>query len=564
MIVNGGAIYRAPAYIPDMDRQEYMRRLLTGLTGLALVGLIVLQGMLLVNAYELKQQAFRRSAEAALNAAARSLEVESTLSQVFLVNRRSDNDSGSSAARWRERNYTYVANSAQRMRLVVHSSGARDSVVFDSVAGPGEVTVPYPDNGAGTGNVMYTFTTDSIVAMTRIEAGGKPALATAPRSAEAQKAIIARVIENIWRSPAAASALPVKPAVLDSVLRATIARSGLPEDLAYGVLSLKGDSLLIANPKEHTADLLRSDLRVPLSLIDPLGPHVTLVAFFPGQDLYLVQQLGLHIAASLLFVAMIAASFVITLRTIGRQRRLTTMLTDFVNTMTHEFKTPISTIALASEAIARPDVAQKKTKIIQYNRVIAEETARMKKQVSRILEMAHLESDESDLSRMPVNLHELVLRASSSFALQVESKGGTLATALEAAECMVSGDAVHLEGVMHNLLDNAVKYSPGAPAITIRSGNTAGRITLMIADRGAGIPAEYQRLVFDKYFRVPQGNRHDVKGFGLGLSYVKLVVGAHGGDVSLESAEGKGTTVIVSLPVIGHESRSEARTPPGR
>jgi two-component system phosphate regulon sensor histidine kinase PhoR len=255
---------------------------------------------------------------------------------------------------------------------------------------------------------------------------------------------------------------------------------------------------------------------------------------------------------------------VITLRTIGRQRRLTTMLTDFVNTMTHEFKTPISTIALASEAIARPDVAQKKTKILQYNRVIAEETARMKNQVGRILEMAHLESDETDLNRMPVNLHEVLLRASSSFALQVESRGGTLTTAFEATECVVSGDAVHLEGVIHNLLDNAVKYSPGAPVISIRSETGAGRITVAVADRGSGIPADYQGMVFEKYFRVPHGNRHDVKGFGLGLSYVKLVVGAHGGDVSLESAEGKGTTVTISLPVIGDEHRSEARTPSGR
>jgi two-component system phosphate regulon sensor histidine kinase PhoR len=446
--------------------------------------------------------------------------------------------------------------------MVVHSFGMRDSVVFDSIAGPGEVSVPSMRDESD--NVTVSFTTDSVVTVARMESGGDAMVTSAPRSTEAQRAIIARVIENIWRSPAAAGTLPVKPAVLDSVLRTTIARSGLPDDLAYGVLSLKGDSLLIASRKDRTADLLKSDLRVPLSLIDPLGPHYTLVAFFPGRDRYLVQQLGLHIAASLLFVAMIAASFVVTLRTIGRQRRLTTMLTDFVNTMTHEFKTPISTIALASEAIARPDVVQKKAKILQYNRVIAEETIRMKNQVSRILEMAHLESDETDLNRMPVNLHELILRASSSFELQVESKGGTLTTALEAAECVVSGDAVHLEGVIHNLLDNAVKYSPGAPAIAIRSGNAARRISIAIADRGPGIPAEYQRMVFEKYFRVPQGNRHDVKGFGLGLSYVKLVVGAHGGDVSLESAEGKGTTVIISLPVIGHENRSEARTPPGR
>jgi len=563
MIVNAGAIFAAPAYIGLMERQEKIRRILAGFTGVALLGLIVLQSVLLVNAYELKQQAFRRNAEAALNAAARSLEVESTLSQVFSLNV----DAGAPSRRSRPgpagKAYSYISTNPQRVRLTVHTTSLRDSVMFDSVARPGMVVVPVPESSVNAGTVTYAFSTDSVVSMTRVEADGKRSNVTVARTPESRNAVISRVIENIWRSPAALDQLPVKPGVLDSMLKMTIARSGLPEDLAYGVTTYRGDSLLLVNRKEDSANLLASDLRVPLSLIDPLGPHLSLVAYFPGRERYLMQQLGLQVVASLVFVAMIAVSFVITLRTINRQRSLMGMLTDFVNTMTHEFKTPISTIALASEAIGRPDVVQKKTKILQYNRVIAEEAARMKSQVSRILEMAHLESHESEINRRPVDLHALILRASSSFALQVDSKGGALSTSLAAASCMVEGDDVHLEGVIHNLLDNAVKYSPGPPSISISTENLPGQIVLSIADRGQGIPEAYRAMVFEKYFRVPQGNRHDVKGFGLGLSYVRLVVEAHGGEIALRSDEGSGTTAVVSLPVIEHESSTETGSPAG-
>jgi two-component system phosphate regulon sensor histidine kinase PhoR len=537
-----------------MIRHHQLRNLLAGLTGLALIGLIVLQAILLVNAYELKQEAFRKSAEAALNAAARSLEVENTLSHVFVVNSPRWYDSTAHPIRPGSRGFTFSTGSSQHMRLSIHTAGGQDSVVFDSIAGPGEVSVPYPRSRVGGNDVTYSFTTDSLVTLARVESTGSPAFVSAPRSAEGQRQVMARVIESIWRTPSAAAQLPVRPALLDSVLRSTVSRSGLPDDLAYGVLSFRGDSLLVVNRTEESANLLRSDLRVPLSLIDPLGPHYTLVAYFPGKEVFLIQQLALLIAASLLFVVMIAASFVVTLRTIARQRRLTVMLTDFVNTMTHEFKTPISTVSLASEAIGRPDVVTKKGKVLQYNRVIAEEAERMKGQVNRILEMAHLESHESDLAHAPVDLHVLLSRAATSFAVRVESLGGRLTTDLLADRRTVTGDTVHLEGVFHNLLDNAVKYSPGRPEVAIRTVNTADAIIITVADRGKGIPPGFQRFVFEKYFRVPQGNRHDIKGFGLGLSYVKLVVEAHGGSVSLSSAPGEGTTIAVTLPVVENET----------
>jgi len=246
---------------------------------------------------------------------------------------------------------------------------------------------------------------------------------------------------------------------------------------------------------------------------------------------------------------LVVSGFVYTIRTIVRQQRLSGLMVDFINNMTHEFKTPISTVALASEAIGRPDVLTKKTKVQQYNRMIAEETQRMKAQVDRILQMAQLEEGDIELNRIDVDLHELIGKAAGAFALQVETRGGRITPVLRAEFSTLSGDPVFLIDIIRNLLDNANKYSTGAPEITLTTSNVEGMVVLQVSDRGIGIAPEHQKKVFGKYYRVPTGNVHDVKGFGIGLSYVKLLVEAHGGCISLKSEPGAGTDVEVRLPV---------------
>jgi two-component system phosphate regulon sensor histidine kinase PhoR len=230
-----------------------------------------------------------------------------------------------------------------------------------------------------------------------------------------------------------------------------------------------------------------------------------------------------------------------------RQQRLGGLMVDFINNMTHEFKTPLSTVALASEAIDRPDMVTQKTKVLQYNRLIADETRRMKKHVDRILQMAQLEEGEIELSMSPVDLHELIRTAAANFALQVETRGGRIALNLDAAPHTIVGDPVHLLNVLQNLLDNAIKYSPESAEITVTTGNIDHKVTVQVADRGSGIPREHHERVFEKYYRVPMGNRHDVKGFGIGLRYVKLLVEAHGGTIGLQSEPGKGTEIVLAF-----------------
>jgi two-component system phosphate regulon sensor histidine kinase PhoR len=237
------------------------------------------------------------------------------------------------------------------------------------------------------------------------------------------------------------------------------------------------------------------------------------------------------------------------MKTIVKQKRLSEALVEFINNMTHEFKTPISTIALASEAIARDDILPEREKVLRYNSIIHDENARLKQQVDKILQMAVLEEGDYELSIAPVDVHEVIRKAVGNIALQVEQKGGKIACQLEARSSVINADPVHLANIIHNILDNSNKYSPKRPHIEVSSRNTDGLLTVSIRDDGIGMKEEDAKRAFEKYFRVSSGNQHDVKGFGLGLSYVKLMVEVHKGMVSLTSSPGRGTTVDLTFPV---------------
>jgi two-component system phosphate regulon sensor histidine kinase PhoR len=265
--------------------------------------------------------------------------------------------------------------------------------------------------------------------------------------------------------------------------------------------------------------------------------------------MFLLRSMSPLLGATVLFMAGIVFAFSYSLRTIFKQKNISDALIEFINNMTHEFKTPISTIALASEAIARPDILQNGDKVLRYNEIIHDENARMKQQAEKILQMAVLEEGDYELHLVPLDAHEVIRKAVESIALQVERKGGQISCRLDAKASIVNADAVHMANIIHNLLDNANKYSPGEPRIEISTANTDGLLRIQVQDNGIGMNEDDARRAFDKYFRVATGNQHDVKGFGLGLSYVKLMVEAHKGSIRLKSAPGAGTTVELYFPV---------------
>lgn len=264
---------------------------------------------------------------------------------------------------------------------------------------------------------------------------------------------------------------------------------------------------------------------------------------------YILRRTSWMIGASVLFTIIIISAFAVTVRTVFRQKQLSEIKSDFINNMTHEFKTPLATISLAVDALANPKVFSRGEQVEYYAGIIREENRRMNKQVEKILQAAQLETNDLELNLQTVDVHQIIANASANIILLIEEKHGTLEQRLGAKRHLIRADEVHFSNIIANLLDNAIKYSKDPTRIAIETANTSAKaITIRIRDNGIGMSRETINHIFEKFYRAHTGNLHNVKGFGLGLSYVKSVVDAHHGKIRVESTIGKGSTFILEFP----------------
>ena len=270
--------------------------------------------------------------------------------------------------------------------------------------------------------------------------------------------------------------------------------------------------------------------------------------FFPNKNAIILRSLGKTLVATLFFTGIILICFGYTLFIIFTQKKLSEMKTDFINNMTHEFKTPIATISLAADSLNNPVVLKNEEKILRFSRIIKQENIRMHKQVEKVLQMALLDKKDFNLKWSSVNMHDLILAAIENISLQVETREGSVKGFLNASEAIVKGDQTHLSNIINNLLDNANKYSHQKPHITVFTRNVDKGLEIIVKDEGIGLSREVRKFIFDKFYRVPTGNIHNVKGFGLGLSYVKTMVEAHKGKIDVRSELGKGSSFILYFP----------------
>ncbi|MEZ4909580.1 MAG: HAMP domain-containing sensor histidine kinase [Saprospiraceae bacterium] len=270
--------------------------------------------------------------------------------------------------------------------------------------------------------------------------------------------------------------------------------------------------------------------------------------YFPNKTQFLWSSVIPILTLSALFTGLILFGFSYTIFIIFRQKKVSEMKTDFINNMTHEFKTPIATISLASDSILTPSILENKEKVSRFVNIIKQENQRMLSQVEKVLQMAQIEKQDLQLKYTSFDLHELIEDAVVNAELKVQAKGGTIITYLQAEPSTIEGDITHISSILNNLLDNAEKYTPENPKIQITTSNEKSGIQFSIQDNGIGMSKDAQKNIFEKFYRVPTGNVHNVKGFGLGLSYVKAMVEAHGGKVSVKSELGKGSTFTVFLP----------------
>lgn len=269
---------------------------------------------------------------------------------------------------------------------------------------------------------------------------------------------------------------------------------------------------------------------------------------FPFLQANLLSQMGIWGFSSAVLLVVILF-FVYTLLAILKQKRLSEVQKDFINNMTHEFKTPIATIAISSEVLKNPDISKEPGRLLKYATVIENESNRLKQQVERVLQMAQLDEKKIELSVETFDINELLKDVVKNCSLNLK-EGGKVEVKLNGAQHTITGDKLHLTNVVNNLIDNAVKYNNNEPQIIVRTYNKKNLFCIEVEDNGMGIASENHNKIFERFYRVPTGNVHNVKGFGLGLNYVKLIVEAHKGIITLESTLGKGTIFKIFLPTI--------------
>ncbi|MBI2730985.1 MAG: HAMP domain-containing histidine kinase [Sphingobacteriales bacterium] len=285
------------------------------------------------------------------------------------------------------------------------------------------------------------------------------------------------------------------------------------------------------------------------SLLEGLAPEEVLWIVVPDVQSFVFKSLGWMIIGAVLFTFILIAAFYLTLSTMLKQKKLSEIKSDFINNMTHEFKTPLATISLAVDALKNEKVKQDAGKMEYFSGIIKEENKRMNKQVETILQAAQLDKQEIQLNLRPLHIHEIIHRSMDNLRLQLQDKGGTMNAQLGAENDLMQADEVHMTNLISNLLDNAVKYSKENLAIKISTKNVGNNIRIIIEDNGIGMSKETLKRIFEKFYRAHTGNLHNVKGFGLGLSYVKTMTEAHDGSIKAESTYGKGSSFIIDLPL---------------
>lgn len=344
------------------------------------------------------------------------------------------------------------------------------------------------------------------------------------------------------------------PYLLESLLKQEFQRRNIQEDFEYGIYDCFNDSIVYGNFVDITSDSIIEPVpEAPEIKWDKDGHYFSV--YFPNRPIFIPAERENRYGAWLFFTILISILFVFfgySVFVIIRQKRLSEMKTDFINNMTHELKTPISTISLSSEVLMDDQIIQQPDRLRQYAGIIHTENNRLKTQVEKVLQLAALDNQHIELKREPIDFHEIIKKAVGSFELSVNESGGELNCHLNAVRTVVSGDVVHLTNVLYNLLDNALKYSLDAPRITVTTGNDDKWLILRVTDNGQGIPKEALDHIFDKFYRVPTGNVHDVKGFGLGLYYVKKMIKEHHGKISVSSAPGKGSTFTIKIPLMSN------------
>ena len=512
--------------------------LLIGLMTLSLIGIVFVQGYWINNAYQTKEEQFTFNVRQVLIEVAKQVQLRETEDYYRLYSglvdslKQPDNVSVSELI-YRivneDKNETVIFSDGIIEEDYKLSSGffdtAIDSIEFKKITNKKQITKIIGGlDGSG-------FTTQSKVDFVRL------------RDYERKQ------FENMFQD--ISSATPIHKRVSDKEIIELVTKECRERDLKpkfeYAVYSDKLATKIRSNNFEPDPS---NTYGVPLFVGDNLKTNYTLYVNFSEKGKEVLNTiLGMAIL-SLAFTTVIILAYSNALRQLFKQRQISQIKTDFINNMTHEFKTPIATINLALDALKNPKVADDKEFIARYLQMIREENRRMNAQVENVLRISKLEKNELDLPKERLKLHEVVDDAITHVSLIVEDRGGYIKTHFNALKSSVLGNDLHLTNVIVNILDNAMKYSEEVPKIDIYTENIKDSIILKIQDQGMGMTKGVQKKIFEKFYREHTGDIHNVKGHGLGLSYVKRILSDHNAEIYVESEKGKGSNFIIKMHLI--------------
>ncbi|WP_066438691.1 sensor histidine kinase [Chryseobacterium sp. CCH4-E10] len=335
---------------------------------------------------------------------------------------------------------------------------------------------------------------------------------------------------------------------LDSVITKELRIRGISATFGYGITDKSNKLTSVAN-KLYKEKKDNNTYSYPLFTDSKERTLYTLALVFPKKEYSLAMNNWPMLLGTFLSLLTILGIYIISINYMMRQKKLAEVKTDFINNMSHEFKTPLATISVATDSLANDKIATNPDKVKYYSELIKQENLRMKKQVENVLNMSKLERNEVKLFLREANVRELIKRTTESFNLIVQQRNGILTQEFNATEYIFKIDEFHISNMLVNLLDNANKYSPEAPEISIKTRNEGHLYVIEVSDKGMGMETQNKTKIFEKFFREETGNIHNVKGQGLGLSYVKKIVELHKGQILVDSQKGRGSTFTIKLPM---------------
>ncbi|KRT15116.1 histidine kinase [Pedobacter ginsenosidimutans] len=337
---------------------------------------------------------------------------------------------------------------------------------------------------------------------------------------------------------------------LGNLLKQELLANNITLEPSYRISLARKDSTIFMTASNVKGEFLpENTYKTPLFGNDIFRDPGMLFVSFPNKNSAIISNLSATLASSIGLLLVLVFIFSYTLYAILKQKKLSEMKTDFINNMTHEFKTPVATIMIASEALKDPEVTEDKARLKRLAGIIYDENVRLGNHIERVLSIARLEKGELKMENTEVDVNDLIVIVLDSMELQLQKRNAIINVHTNAENAVVYGDELHLSNVIYNLIDNANKYSSDTPEITITTRNTGKNLIIEIADKGIGMTKEQSKRIFDQFYRVPTGNLHDVKGFGLGLNYVQDIIKKLNGTVKVSSEKDRGTTFEISLPL---------------